>query len=221
MFYQCVSRFLILYLQQIPDSLPLEQAVAFPDNYTTSFNTLFSQLGLPLPTDWPVTNAPNADRPILVYGAGASSGQYAVQLLKLAGYTNIVAVASKHHEEYLKSLGATNVVDYKGTSFAEDVEKAAGGKVELVMDCISITHTFELIAKVIRPGGSIAWLAPFKAGSGSLAGQDGDLLFDVPQETQALFPEGVKFVCVRTFLYQQVCKLMPSTRRRVSLLTVT
>ena len=127
-----------------------------------------------------------------------------MQLLKLAGYTNVVAVASKHHETYLKSLGATHVVDYKSASFAEDVVKAAGGKVELVMDCISITHTFELIAQVVTPGGKVAFLAPFKAGSGSLAGEDGILTLEIPKETQDKFPEGVEFVAVKTFLYQQV-----------------
>jgi threonine dehydrogenase-like Zn-dependent dehydrogenase len=95
-------------------------------------------------------------------------------------------------------------VDYKSATFAKEVEEAAKGKVELVVDCISITHTFELITQVIRPGGSIAWLAPFKAGSGSLAGSDGELLFEIPMETQAIFPQAVNFICVRTFHYQQV-----------------
>lgn len=206
-------------LQQVPDSLTLEQAVTFPDNYVTALYTLFNQLGLPLPTEWPAKDTVDAGRPILVYGAGATSGQYAIQLLKLAGYTNVIAAASKHHHEYLKALGATGAVDYKSTSFAKDVEEVAKGKVELVMDCISITHTFELIAQTIRPGGSIAWLAPFKAGSGSLAGSDGELLFEIPIETQAIFPQGVNFICVRTFFYRQVRSY--SLYRERPMLTIT
>lgn len=148
-------------------------------------------------------NNPNSSLPIFIYGAGATSGQYALQLLKFAGYTNVVAAASLKHEEYLKMLGASHVVDYKNPSFAEDVIKAAGGKVELVMDCISLPSTFALIKQVVKPGAKVAFLAPFK-NSESMQGGEGQLVFDAPKEVTDGFPEGVSFISVKTFFYQQV-----------------
>lgn len=78
---------------QLPPSYPFEQAASIPDNYVTAFWTLFGapNLALPHPSFPPSSPPPDASSPILVYGAGASSGQYTVQLLKLAGYTNILA----------------------------------------------------------------------------------------------------------------------------------
>ncbi|KAJ3510245.1 hypothetical protein NMY22_g16030 [Coprinellus aureogranulatus] len=176
---------------KIPDSLPFEQAVSYPDNLVTAFYALFNQLGLPEPTEWPVSskNNPDSERPILVYGAGATSGQYALQLFKLAGYTKVVAAASKRHEEYLKSLGASHVVDYNSPSFAKDVVSAAEGKVELVMDCISLPSTFALIKQVIKPGGKLAFLAPFKAGSTKMIGAEGEPVYEAPDEVKEGFPE--------------------------------
>ncbi|KAJ3501022.1 hypothetical protein NMY22_g19065 [Coprinellus aureogranulatus] len=151
---------------KIPDSLSFEEAVTLPDNFVTAYFTLFNQLGLPTPSEWPAKSNPNKDHPVLIYGAGASSGQYTIQVLKFAGYTNIITAASKLHEEYLKSLGATHVIDYRSPSFVEDVKQAAGGLIEHVMDCISLPSTFALIKEIIKPGGKLAHLVPFKAGSG-------------------------------------------------------
>ncbi|TFK26782.1 GroES-like protein [Coprinopsis marcescibilis] len=194
-------------ITKIPDDLPLEKATTVPDNVITGFYTLFSQLGLPFSEEFPPTEAPqNADRPILIYGGGATSGQYMVELLKLAKYTNVVAVASPKHTDYLRGLGAKAVVDYRSPSFVDDVATAFGGdgKAELVADCISLDSTFGAIAKVIRPGGSLAFLAPLKhKGVGNLTGEEGELLFEVPEELTKLFHNDVKFICVRTFLYQQ------------------
>ncbi|KAJ3521782.1 hypothetical protein NMY22_g12169 [Coprinellus aureogranulatus] len=199
----CVRRF--IDVAKVPDSLPLEKAAAYPDNFVTAYYTLFNQLGIPEPKEWPVAakSNPESERPILIYGAGATSGQYALQLLRLAGYTNVIAAASKKHEDFLKTLGASHVVDYKSPTFAEGVIKAAKGKVELVVDCISLPSTFALIKQVIKEGGKLAFLAPYKAKSGRMNGAEGDLVSDPPKEDTDGFPEGVKVICVKTFEYQQ------------------
>ena len=203
------TRLTIGFPSQIPDGLSFEEAVTYPDNLVTAYFTLFNQLSLPEPDDWPPKKPPVNNPPILVYGAGATSGQFILQLLKFAGYTNIVAAASKQHEEYLKSLGASHVVDYRSTSFAEDVVKAAGSKVEVVADCISLPKTFALIKEVVAPGGKVAYLAPFKADSGSMimVGGEGELLVEAPSDITYAFPEGDSFFSVKTFLYEQVRSL--------------
>jgi 3-methylcrotonyl-CoA carboxylase alpha subunit len=166
---------------------------------------LFNQLDLPIPDEWPAKDTPNSVRPILVYGAGSTSGQHTIQLLKYAGYTNVVAVASKKHEQFLKTLGAAHVVDYNNPSFAEDVITAAGGKVELVVDSISLPSTFALIKDVIKAGGRLAYLVPFKSNAGGINGTDGELVQEAPKEIQDTFPENVSLIAVSAFFFQKVC----------------
>jgi len=79
---------------QIPDNLSLEAAATIPDNFVTAFWALFDNLKLTFPSTIPqngtaVPSPPSADTPILVYGAGATSGQYAIQLLKPWSYSYI------------------------------------------------------------------------------------------------------------------------------------
>ncbi|KAJ3521778.1 hypothetical protein NMY22_g12171 [Coprinellus aureogranulatus] len=201
----CVRRF--IEVAKLPDDLPLEKAAAYPDNFVTAFYTLFGkqQLGLPEPATWPVAALSNPinEKPILIYGAGSTVGQYAVQLLRLAGYTNVIAGAAKKHEEYLKSLGALHVIDYRSPTFAEGVIKAAKNKMELVMDCVSLPGSFHLIKQCVKEGGRVAFLAPYKVGSSKMYGPEGELVSDPPEEDLKGFPEGVEFICVKTFEYQQ------------------
>ncbi|KAF6765358.1 chaperonin 10-like protein [Ephemerocybe angulata] len=179
-------------VSKIPDSLPLEKAVTYPDNFATAFYTLFSQIGLPIPTEYPSKSSPpKCAAPILVYGGGATSGQYMIQLLALAGYKNIITAASKHHEDYLRSLGATHVVDYRSPSFVEEILAAAGGKPEIIIDVIALSDTFrDIHTKLITPGGSIAFLGPFKTR-------------EVLEEVKGWFAEDVSLIVVQTLFFQK------------------
>ncbi|RXW13581.1 hypothetical protein EST38_g12274 [Candolleomyces aberdarensis] len=48
---------------------------------------------------------------IFISGGPSSVGQTAIQFAKLSGFTYIITTASAKHTEYLKSLGATHIVD--------------------------------------------------------------------------------------------------------------
>ncbi|KAF9025338.1 GroES-like protein [Hymenopellis radicata] len=54
----------------------------------------------------------------VVIGGSTSVGQYAIQLLKFLGFTNIYAYASAHQRDFLGKLGATGFIDRKETSLA-------------------------------------------------------------------------------------------------------
>ncbi|KIJ66471.1 hypothetical protein HYDPIDRAFT_151001 [Hydnomerulius pinastri MD-312] len=181
-----------------PDDLALEAAVTIPDNFVTTYFTLFDNLKLPPPT-FPVTPPPEAGKPILVYGAGATSGQYAIQLLKSAGYTNVIATASSHRHDYLHSLGAKYTVDYKSPDLAEQIVRAAGGKLDRVMDCVSAEGTLKNISQVVGPEATVAMLLPVKAGDSVIADS---MWMELPVERNP-FKKTVKVIGVRTFLYQQ------------------
>lgn len=119
-----------------------------PDHFVTSFHTLFNELGLGPKTFRSLESPPLSSAPILIYGAGSTTGQYAIQL-HVAGYKNIIITTSPKHHGYMASLGATATIDYHSPSLAEDVANAAGGdgEVALAVDCITAEGT---IAKVAR-----------------------------------------------------------------------
>ncbi|KAJ1523085.1 hypothetical protein HK096_001880, partial [Nowakowskiella sp. JEL0078] len=61
---------------------------------------------------------------MLVWGGASSVGSMAVQAAKLFGFT-VYATASEKHHNYLKSLGASKVFDYKDKHVVESIVKAA------------------------------------------------------------------------------------------------
>jgi len=138
--------------------------------------------------------------PILIYGAGATSGQYAIQLLKLAGYENILATASIKHHVHLRTLGATHTFDYSSPSLTEDIEAAAGGKVSLILDCVTAEATIAVASKVISSNGTIALLLPIKQGNKVTGEADAEMAMELADEKNP-FPKTVKVIGVKTFTY--------------------
>ncbi|KAJ6581935.1 GroES-like protein [Mycena capillaripes] len=189
---------------KVPAGLALDAAATIPDNFVTAFYTVFDQLSLPVPKSFPnSTPPPNHAAPILVYGAGSTAAQYAVQLLRAAGYTNVVATASTRHHEYLHSLGATYTFDYASPTLVADIASAVGGdgKIALAMDAISTVNTIAKIAEVMSPTGTVALLIPIKEGD-TVAVGEAPMHWTIP-EGRNPFPAETKVVYVRTFEYAQ------------------
>nr|GAT56977.1 predicted protein [Mycena chlorophos] len=186
----------------IPATLSLPEAATIPDNFITSFYTLFDQLSLPIPSTFPASTPPsNPDVPILIYGAGATNGQYAIQLLHLAGYTNILATASPRHHALLRSLGAAHVFDYRSPTLTADVKAIASNGVELALDAVTADSTIARIAPLMAPTGSIALLLPIKVGDAVAVG-DAGMRWELPAEVNPLAAE-TKINYVRTFLFDK------------------
>ncbi|KAJ7597778.1 hypothetical protein C8J56DRAFT_1012018 [Mycena floridula] len=189
---------------KVPASVSLDGAATIPDNFITAFGTLFNPtyLALPRPSTFPATEVPSkADEPIVIYGAGSTAGQYAIQLLHSAGYKNVIATASKRHHAYLHELGATHTFDYNSSSLTEDITKAVNGKVELVMDCISTESTLKALAPIVSSTAKVAVLLPVKEGDSISTEASQMYIVDIPARLIP-FPETVQFLGVRTFLYQ-------------------
>jgi len=113
-----------------------------------------------------------------------------------------VATASPHHHSYLKSLGATYVVDYSTIDLAEKILLAAGGRIQFAMDCISAEGTLKSISNVASPDGVVAMLLPVTEGSSHIAGKDMQMWMELPVDRNP-FPDSVKLVGVRALKYQQ------------------
>jgi len=114
-------------------------------------------------------------------------------LLKLADYTRIITAASPKHHDSLRSFGAAHIIDYNSPTFAGDIVSAAGGKVPLVLDCISAEGTLAAISKVLSPEGAIGVLLPVKEGNAVSGAPGSDLLTSVP-EAKNPFPKTVNVV---------------------------
>lgn len=161
---------------------------------------------MPHPDSFPATVPPPlAETPILIYGAGSTAGIYAIQLLNLAGYKQVIATASKKHHEYLHSLGATHTFDYNSPTLVEDVAKSVGGdgKVTLVVDCITAESTLELLSKIVSPRGKVALLLPVKEGGSVTNEKDQALWVDYPAE-KSPFAKETSVIGVKTFTYREV-----------------
>jgi NADPH:quinone reductase-like Zn-dependent oxidoreductase len=85
---------------------------------------------------------------ILVQGGGGSVGSFVVQLAKHAG-VKVIATASAHDLEYVASLGAEEVIDYKATPFEH-----AAKNVDAVLDTIG-GETLKGSFAVVKKGGVI------------------------------------------------------------------
>nr|WP_205323905.1 NADP-dependent oxidoreductase [Glycomyces sp. YM15] len=90
---------------------------------------------------------------VLIHAAAGGVGHLAVQIAKAkGGYVIATASAAKH--EYLRRIGADEVIDYTAVDFAE----ALSG-VDVVIDAISSEDYQTRSAKVLRDGGALISLA--------------------------------------------------------------
>jgi NADPH:quinone reductase-like Zn-dependent oxidoreductase len=107
----------------IPDSLAFEQAAVLPLALSTASCGLFQkdQLGLALPSANPVERRET----VLVWGGSTSVGINAIQLARNSGY-RVVATASPRNFDWLRSLGASEIVDRTSETAVDQVVAAIG-----------------------------------------------------------------------------------------------
>ncbi|HEU0206963.1 MAG TPA: zinc-binding alcohol dehydrogenase family protein [Pseudolysinimonas sp.] len=102
----------------IPDSLSFAQSSVLPLTLSTAAVGLFQkdQLGLSLPT----ADAPDRHATVLVWGGSTSVGSNAIQLARNAGY-RVIATASPRNFDYVRSLGAEDVADYRSPNVVDEL----------------------------------------------------------------------------------------------------
>ncbi|EJF55885.1 GroES-like protein [Dichomitus squalens LYAD-421 SS1] len=108
-----------------------------------------------------------AGKAALILGGSTSVGQFVIQCARMQNFSPIIATSSIKHEEYLKSLGATHVID-RSLSFDEIKNTlsslTAGTTIELVYDPWGRdrdSHRFGY--SVLAPGGAFVHVNPFAA----------------------------------------------------------
>ncbi|MCJ1326119.1 hypothetical protein MMC10_002783 [Thelotrema lepadinum] len=155
---------------KIPEGMSFEEGSLYPMGAATAFSGLFDVGGLEMP-DAKGGKKGYEGKGIVIWGASSSVGVMAVQIAKDIGFTVFATASAKHHE-YLKGLGADELVDYKDA----DVVVKLVGKVEergvpLVFgfDAISEGETSFVTAEILAKGskgkgGKMAFTLPIPEG---------------------------------------------------------
>jgi NADPH:quinone reductase-like Zn-dependent oxidoreductase len=102
-----------------PSSLSFEEAASVPVAAQTAWEGIFTHGHL------------DKGQTILIHGGAGAVGAYAVQLASQAGAA-VIATASGDDEAYLKSIGASRIIDYREAQF----EKVLQEKVDVVFDLV-------------------------------------------------------------------------------------
>jgi NADPH:quinone reductase-like Zn-dependent oxidoreductase len=117
-----------------PRTLDYVQAAAVPLSALTAWQALFEHARLV------------GGQTVLIHGAAGGVGVFAVQLAHWAG-AHVSATASARHRDFLRALGADEVIDYTTTRFEEVVHA-----VDLVFDTRG-GDTLRRSWSVVKPGG--------------------------------------------------------------------
>ncbi|WP_205621614.1 NADP-dependent oxidoreductase [Paenibacillus sanguinis] len=110
-------------LLAMPEHLTFEEAATIKAGAETAWKVLFTEGEL------------QPGQTVLLHAAAGGVGQFAVQLAKWKG-AHVIATASTSNLDFVKSLGADQVIDYTTTKFeevAKDVDlvvDAVGGEIE-------------------------------------------------------------------------------------------
>jgi NADPH:quinone reductase-like Zn-dependent oxidoreductase len=92
--------------------------------------------------------APLRSKTVLVNGAAGGVGHFSVQLAKWQG-ARVIAVASGSHGDFLRSIGADEVIDY-----TQAKPEAIASDVDVVLDTVGGPATGRFL-QVLKPGGAL------------------------------------------------------------------
>ena len=88
---------------------------------------------------------------ILIHGGSGAVGLFAVQLARLQG-AYVIATSSKGNTEFVKKLGADEVIDYRERRFED------AGKFDVIFDTVG-GETLARSWDVLKPGGRLVTIA--------------------------------------------------------------
>jgi NADPH:quinone reductase-like Zn-dependent oxidoreductase len=126
-------------LVPMPDMLTYEDAAAITGGAATAWKALFNEGNL------------QSGQRVLIHAAAGGVGQFAVQLAKWKG-AEVIGTVSTANTEFVRSLGADQVIDYTNSSFEDAVKD-----VDLVLDAIG-GETQDRSWSIIKRGGTLVSL---------------------------------------------------------------
>ena len=99
-----------------------------------------------------------AGETILIQGGAGGVAGFAIQLAKHLG-ARVITTASAGNLDYVKGLGADQVIDYRAEDFSKSVRDC-----DVVFDTVGGEVQLRSYA-VLKPGGRLVWIAPAPEGS--------------------------------------------------------
>ena len=124
------------YITHKPKNLSLQQSAAIPLASLTAWQALFDHLHL------------QAAQKIIIHAAAGGVGLFALQFAKWKG-AYVIATASEKNIDFLKSLGADEVIDYSKYKLSEKVQN-----VDAVLDSIATPEVQSESFKVLKTRGN-------------------------------------------------------------------
>ncbi len=123
-----------------PENISFEEAATIPVGALTAWGALFD-----------AANAQPGQR-VLVQGAAGGVGLFVVQFARWKGM-HVIGTASTANVDFVRSLGAEEVIDYTAGPFEEKVRD-----VDVVIDTVG-GDLWERSLQVLRPGGTFVTVA--------------------------------------------------------------
>ena len=123
-----------------PVTLEHTQAAAVPISALTAWQALIDRAQV------------SAGQRVLIHGAAGGVGSFAVQLARRQG-AHVIATASAANTDFVKELGADEVIDYQITPF-----ETVAGDVDVVLDTVG-GETRDRSWGVLRKGGRLVTIA--------------------------------------------------------------
>jgi NADPH:quinone reductase-like Zn-dependent oxidoreductase len=136
-------------LGPVPANVTFEQAAAAPTSGTTALQALRDKGNL------------RPGQRVLVIGAGGGVGSFAVQLAKASG-AEVTGVCSTGKADFVRSLGAGEVIDYTKEDFAD-----RNPKYDLIIDIAGL-RSLSHLRRALTPKGTVVLVGG--EGGGGIAG---------------------------------------------------
>ncbi|QEM70176.1 NADP-dependent oxidoreductase [Geobacter sp. FeAm09] len=149
-----------------PQSIDHLHAAAIPLAALTACKSLFAAAKL------------SAGQTILIHGAAGGVGTYAVQLAKWKG-ARVIATASERNHDYLRGLGADEVIAYQNVRFEDKVRD-----VDVVFDTIGGETQARSWEVVKRGGVLVSIVAPPSREEAAAHGVRPEFVFIQPDATE-------------------------------------
>ncbi len=129
------------HVAHMPSNLTMAQASSLPLVALTAWQALFD-----------FANVKEGDNVLIHAGAGGV-GSIAIQLAKHAK-ARVITTASPRNFDYVKKLGADDIIDYNSQDFIEVTKQLFPEGVDTVFDCVG-GKTFHSSLDIVKKGGSL------------------------------------------------------------------
>ncbi|KAF8175827.1 chaperonin 10-like protein [Pholiota molesta] len=148
---------------KIPEKFSYDEVASIPVALSAAYVGLYQPLPHGFGLEAPITDSARAKytgQPFVVFGGSSSVGQAVIQLAKLSGFSPIITTASLKQTDFLKSIGATHILDRSlSTSLlGNEITKITpdGQPPKFIFDAISLPETQTTAINLLPSGGYLA-----------------------------------------------------------------